>query len=550
MIVTKFGQRIEFVDDCYEAREEGAIVFDDAPYRCIDFASGVRMVFKHGSRHVYSRLTNGLCFYDNLALLPEQLENPTDGIKLLLNHPLPPSGGVNCADLIMAPPPVVIHSTVMPAPPPLPTAPGAPRKLPPPTDTRGFENAVVVSDYHDAIIPLDISDPREPRVNARDLHAFMEIGKVFGAWITERIEGIGFVQDEDFTVVSKSGKNPQGGRPAKEYLLSLDMAKQLSMIERNEKGKQARRYFIECEKRLRNMPTVPALDFSDRLSMLKLIQETTQEAIVAEEGRLIAVAEVKVLTEEVVAQSVEKEELQQQFNLIAAKVDVGERCVTFKQFFKETEAELGFTSKTGYQYLRDAGILVHGQETKWDLIHMPAAEYALKGLFRIQQRAYRRPDENPDLEVEKPTVVVKKPVVMLTTDTLDADGNVIKMGGYRWLFNRILKDPCCTLARLVATNGGQDGVFKKLYGCRLVRVSLPESLENVAAGPAIINFLRIGTVVEGRRKPLVSWEVARHIGDGKITRGHGVTLAAALSELNQVTPKDAPKALAKYVKKA
>ncbi len=139
-----------------------------------------------------------------------------------------------------------------------------PRKLPPPPDTRGFENAVVVSDYHDALIPLDISDPREPRVNARDLHAFLEIGKHFGSWITDRIADIELVDNHDFGVNPNSGKNHQGGRPSKEYWLTMDTAKELSMLERNAKGKEARRYFIECEKRLRNLPTVPAIDLVAR----------------------------------------------------------------------------------------------------------------------------------------------------------------------------------------------------------------------------------------------------------------------------------------------
>lgn len=93
-------------------------------------------------------------------------------------------------------------------------------------------------------------------VNARDLHEFLEIGKVFGAWITERIDQFEFVENQDFVVVSENGKNPKGGRPAKEYHLTLDMAKELSMVERNEKGKQARRYFIECEQRLHSNQTV------------------------------------------------------------------------------------------------------------------------------------------------------------------------------------------------------------------------------------------------------------------------------------------------------
>ncbi|EAM0325957.1 phage antirepressor Ant, partial [Campylobacter coli] len=43
------------------------------------------------------------------------------------------------------------------------------------------------------------------------------------------------------------------GRPRKEYYITLDMAKELCMVENNEKGRQARRYFIECEKRLKNL---------------------------------------------------------------------------------------------------------------------------------------------------------------------------------------------------------------------------------------------------------------------------------------------------------
>ncbi|WP_074168048.1 antA/AntB antirepressor family protein [Candidatus Arsenophonus triatominarum] len=87
-------------------------------------------------------------------------------------------------------------------------------------------------------------------VNARDLHAFLEIGKDFTTWIKDRIKQYGFAENIDFIVFTNSGENPFGGRPAKEYHIALDMAKELSMVERNEKGKQARQYFIECERRI------------------------------------------------------------------------------------------------------------------------------------------------------------------------------------------------------------------------------------------------------------------------------------------------------------
>lgn len=90
-----------------------------------------------------------------------------------------------------------------------------------------------------------------PSVLARDLHHFLEVGKVFGAWINDRIEQYGFIANEDFEVFLNFEKNSKGGRPTKEYILSMDMAKELAMIERSKKGKQARHYFIECEKRLK-----------------------------------------------------------------------------------------------------------------------------------------------------------------------------------------------------------------------------------------------------------------------------------------------------------
>lgn len=84
-------------------------------------------------------------------------------------------------------------------------------------------------------------------VNARDLHKFLEVKKDFSDWIKLRIEKYGFVENEDFTsILGKSS----GGRQPIEYHISIDMAKEIAMVENNERGKQARRYFIECEKQL------------------------------------------------------------------------------------------------------------------------------------------------------------------------------------------------------------------------------------------------------------------------------------------------------------
>ena len=82
-------------------------------------------------------------------------------------------------------------------------------------------------------------------VNARELHAFLENGELFTTWIKNRIEQFGFIEGQDFSTFLENTKK---GRPRKEYVVSISMAKELCMVERNEKGKQARLYFIECEK--------------------------------------------------------------------------------------------------------------------------------------------------------------------------------------------------------------------------------------------------------------------------------------------------------------
>lgn len=88
------------------------------------------------------------------------------------------------------------------------------------------------------LIPLTarhIGGDTTQTINARDLHAFLEVGKVFAAWIQDRIQQYGFLENQDVEVFSDSGKNLNGGRTAKEYAITLDMAKELAMVERNHK---------------------------------------------------------------------------------------------------------------------------------------------------------------------------------------------------------------------------------------------------------------------------------------------------------------------------
>lgn len=101
-----------------------------------------------------------------------------------------------------------------------------------------------------------ISENVVQTVNARELHSFLECGEEFAHWIKQRIEQYGFVENQDFTTYRESS---QKGRPRIEYAISIDMGKELSMVERNTKGKEARQYFIECEKKLKQADPMEVL---------------------------------------------------------------------------------------------------------------------------------------------------------------------------------------------------------------------------------------------------------------------------------------------------
>lgn len=84
-------------------------------------------------------------------------------------------------------------------------------------------------------------------VSGRELHDFLGVQTKYTQWF-ERMVSYGFTENVDFIGFSQKREKPTDGRPTIDHALTLDMAKEISMIQRTEKGKQARQYFIEVEK--------------------------------------------------------------------------------------------------------------------------------------------------------------------------------------------------------------------------------------------------------------------------------------------------------------
>ena len=117
-----------------------------------------------------------------------------------------------------------------------------------------------------------INGELQQTVNARELHAFLQSKQDFSTWIKNRVEQYDFVENQDFIKLHKKMELSKTGQMGIEYYITLDMAKELSMVENNDKGKQARRYFIECERKL-------TMQYDQRYQAVGKAEDATRAAL-------------------------------------------------------------------------------------------------------------------------------------------------------------------------------------------------------------------------------------------------------------------------------
>jgi anti-repressor protein len=170
------------------------------------------------------------------------------------------------------------------------------------------------------LIKVDVNEDMEQVVSGRELHEFLEVSTPYTMWMERRIEDCGFSEGEDFlTNLLES----TGGRPSADHTLKMDMAKELCMLEKNARGKQARQYFIRIEKAW-NSPDLTmarAIQLADKKIRRLEIQMKEQEPLVIAGGAIQASANSVLIRE---------------FVKVAAKkgIDIGE-----KRFFNKLREE-------------------------------------------------------------------------------------------------------------------------------------------------------------------------------------------------------------------
>ena len=118
-------------------------------------------------------------------------------------------------------------------------------------------------------------------VNAREIHKYLEVKTKFADWIKRAIEKYDFIENQDYAIL----KNGNGNNVYIDYIVVLDMAKELAMLENNPKGKETRKYFIEFEKQGKNLINQQSQEIQLLQGMLNTISKMDNRVTELEQTR-------------------------------------------------------------------------------------------------------------------------------------------------------------------------------------------------------------------------------------------------------------------------
>lgn len=217
------------------------------------------------------------------------------------------------------------------------------------------------------IFQQEINNEKVNSVNARDLWVALESKQDFSTWIKARLEQTYAVENEDYGVFHKAVENLKGGRPLLEYVLSLDLAKNISMLEKKEKGNQIRKYFISCEKQL----------IQQQSHSLPQTYLEALESLVESEKRNQALQE-----------RIEQDRPKVTFANAVSGSDSSISIGQFAKILKQNGIETG--RQRLFNYFREKGYLIKGRTKDFN---MPTQKAMEQGLFEVQEKAVALKDK-------------------------------------------------------------------------------------------------------------------------------------------------------------
>lgn len=223
------------------------------------------------------------------------------------------------------------------------------------------------------LIKITTNEEGQQLVSARELHEFLEVKSRFNDWISNRIKKYDFEENIDYIMLTKNLvtnniKNPIS--ECTEYIITTDMAKELSMVENNDKGRQARKYFIECEKKLKNV--------SQLLTEEQKLQLAVMNSNTVEECRVASASLDRFRRQEIAEQ-------QKQLKLQASKVEYHDKVLSDEGLLTATliAKSFGMSARRLNEILKKENVQ-YKQSNCW----LPYASYDGKGYCRIVHTTY------------------------------------------------------------------------------------------------------------------------------------------------------------------
>lgn len=195
----------------------------------------------------------------------------------------------------------------------------------------------------------------EQLVSGRELHQFLESSERFSKW-WERMVGYGFEENKDYTLYQKV--HPQNKQEIIDYLMKISMAKEISMLQRNEKGKEARNYFIKCEEAWN----------SDEIVMAR--------AILIQNKKILGYKE-KI---DILEKKIENDAPRVSF---AETIEKASDCLLVREFSKLIATEgIHLGEKKLYRWFREKGFILKNSTE-------PTQTAVQKGLFKVAERVVK-----------------------------------------------------------------------------------------------------------------------------------------------------------------